>query len=72
MVNAYEANKTRSNLGVEYTNIHACPDECILYSVVNVDVTECPKCHDFDERKGRMVNRGLIFRPKLCGIPQSF
>ncbi|XP_074373709.1 uncharacterized protein LOC141714066 [Apium graveolens] len=43
-VNAYEAKKTLSNLGLEYTKFHAFPNDCILYRDVNVDATECPKC----------------------------
>ncbi|XP_074341881.1 uncharacterized protein LOC141679277 [Apium graveolens] len=43
-VNAYEAKKTLSNLGLEYTKFHACPNECVLYRGVNETASECPKC----------------------------
>ncbi|XP_074338682.1 uncharacterized protein LOC141676833 [Apium graveolens] len=42
--NAYEAKKTLSDLGLEYTKYHSCPNNCILYRGVNVDASECPKC----------------------------
>lgn len=43
-VNAYEAKKTLSDLGLEYIKFHACPNDCILYRGVNVDASKCPKC----------------------------
>ena len=43
-VNAYEAKKSLSNLGLEYIKIHSCPNECILYGGVNENALECPKC----------------------------
>ena len=43
-VNAYEAKKTLSNLGLEYIKFHACPNECVLYRGVNESASECPKC----------------------------
>ncbi|XP_017217105.1 uncharacterized protein LOC108194662 [Daucus carota subsp. sativus] len=44
-VNAYEAKKTLSNLGLEYVKFHACPNECVLYRGVHQYSSECPKCH---------------------------
>nr|XP_017229022.1 PREDICTED: uncharacterized protein LOC108204204 [Daucus carota subsp. sativus] len=43
-VNSYEAKKTLSNLGLEYTKFHACPNECVLYRGVYETASECPKC----------------------------
>ncbi|XP_074356129.1 uncharacterized protein LOC141695813 [Apium graveolens] len=43
-VNAYEAKKTLSDLGLEYIKFHACPNNCILYRVINLNASECPKC----------------------------
>ncbi|XP_017227964.2 uncharacterized protein LOC108203507 [Daucus carota subsp. sativus] len=43
-LNAYEAKKTLSNLGLEYIKFHACPNECVLYRRVNESASECPKC----------------------------
>ncbi|XP_074336488.1 uncharacterized protein LOC141673639 [Apium graveolens] len=42
--NTYKAKKTLSDLGLEYIKYHSCPNNCILYRGVNVDVSECPKC----------------------------
>ena len=36
--------KTLSNLGLEYSKFHACPNECILYRGVNENASKCPKC----------------------------
>ncbi|XP_074322988.1 uncharacterized protein LOC141659944 [Apium graveolens] len=44
-VNAYEAKKTLSDLGLEYIKFHACPNNCILYRCINLNGSECPKCH---------------------------
>ncbi|XP_074373820.1 uncharacterized protein LOC141714187 [Apium graveolens] len=43
-VNAYEANETLSDLGLEYIKFHACPNNCILYKGINLNESECPKC----------------------------
>ncbi|XP_074377881.1 uncharacterized protein LOC141719401 [Apium graveolens] len=42
--NAYEAKKTLSNLGLDYTKFHVCSNECVLYMSVNETASECPKC----------------------------
>ncbi|XP_074352501.1 uncharacterized protein LOC141691634 [Apium graveolens] len=44
-VNAYEAKKTLTHLGLEYIKFHACPNNCILYRGINLNASECPKCH---------------------------
>ena len=44
-VNAYEAKKTLSNLGLDYIKIHSCPNDCILYRGMYVDASKCPKCY---------------------------
>jgi hypothetical protein len=41
---SYEAKKTLATLGLEYTKIHACPRDCILYRKEWSDSTTCPKC----------------------------
>ncbi|XP_074354117.1 uncharacterized protein LOC141693004 [Apium graveolens] len=43
-VNAYEAKKTLSDLGLEYIKFHACPNNCILYRGINLNASECLKC----------------------------
>jgi hypothetical protein len=40
----YEAKKTLSALGMDYTKIHACPNDCILYRKEFADETKCPRC----------------------------
>ncbi|XP_024200594.1 uncharacterized protein LOC112203928 [Rosa chinensis] len=40
----YEAEKTLSQLGMEYEKIHACPNDCILYRQQHVDAIICPTC----------------------------
>ncbi|XP_024195814.1 uncharacterized protein LOC112198969 [Rosa chinensis] len=40
----YDAKKTLSALGMDYTKIHACPNDCILYRKEYVDETKYPRC----------------------------
>ncbi|RVW11754.1 hypothetical protein CK203_089799 [Vitis vinifera] len=40
----YEAKKTLNALGMEYKKIHACPNDCILYSNELNDASSCPTC----------------------------
>ncbi|XP_024177982.1 uncharacterized protein LOC112183897 [Rosa chinensis] len=40
----YEAKKSLSALGMDYTKIHACPNDCILYRKQYADDTICPTC----------------------------
>ncbi|XP_062014257.1 uncharacterized protein LOC133730737 [Rosa rugosa] len=40
----YEAKKTLSALGTDYTKIHACPNDCILYRKQYADEMCCPTC----------------------------
>ncbi|XP_017239302.2 uncharacterized protein LOC108212082 [Daucus carota subsp. sativus] len=44
-VNAYEAKKNLSDLGLDYIKIHACPNDCILYRGVYSEGSKCPKCN---------------------------
>ncbi|XP_059281239.1 uncharacterized protein LOC132034924 [Lycium ferocissimum] len=44
-VSFYEAKKTINKLGLNYTKIHACPNDCILYfGEDNEGLQECKKC----------------------------
>ncbi|XP_074374165.1 uncharacterized protein LOC141714550 [Apium graveolens] len=43
-VNAYEAKKTLSDLGLEYIKFHAFPNNCVLYRGINLNASKCPKC----------------------------
>ncbi|XP_028802762.1 uncharacterized protein LOC114757826 [Neltuma alba] len=40
----YEAKKILSRMGMGYEKIHACPNDCILYTEEYADLNECPKC----------------------------
>ena len=42
--NHYEARKMIRKLGLEYKNIHACPNGCILYKEEHADLSTCPEC----------------------------
>ncbi|XP_074373719.1 uncharacterized protein LOC141714076 [Apium graveolens] len=43
-LNVYAVKKTLSDLGLEYIEFHACPNNCILYRGINLNASECPKC----------------------------
>ena len=40
----YAAAKTIRKLGMNYNNIHACPDGCVLYDREHAELNECPMC----------------------------
>ena len=40
----YYAKKLMCPLGLEYTKIHACPNDCVLYRKENAKLDACPKC----------------------------
>jgi hypothetical protein len=40
----YAAAKTIRKLGMNYNNIHACPDGCVLYEGDISELNACPKC----------------------------
>ncbi|XP_021737574.1 uncharacterized protein LOC110704105 [Chenopodium quinoa] len=40
----YYAKKLMCPLGLEYTKIHACPNDCVLYRKDNEKLDACPKC----------------------------
>ncbi|XP_057723471.1 uncharacterized protein LOC130939378 [Arachis stenosperma] len=40
----YEARKTIRKLGIEYTKIDACPNDCMLYRGDDENLTRCKKC----------------------------
>ncbi|XP_024178950.2 uncharacterized protein LOC112184960 [Rosa chinensis] len=40
----YEAKKTLSSLGMDYTKIHARPNDCVLYRKEYIDAIKCPTC----------------------------
>ena len=40
----YTTAKTIRKLGMNYNNIHACPDGCVLYEDDHAKLNACPKC----------------------------
>ncbi|KAL8093735.1 hypothetical protein AgCh_035571 [Apium graveolens] len=44
-VNAYEAKKNLSDLGLDYIKFHACPSDWILYRGIYSESSKCPKCN---------------------------
>lgn len=40
----YAAAKTIRKLGLDYNNIHACPDGCVLYEDDHAELQTCPQC----------------------------
>ena len=43
--------KTLSSLGMEYKKIHACPNDCIMYSDRHKDAKTCPNVLNQDGRQ---------------------
>ena len=41
----YEAKKTINKLGLNYTKIHVCPNDCVLYWGNDENKETCKKCH---------------------------
>ena len=41
----YEAKKIINKLGLNYTKIHACPNDCMLYWGDDANREECKRCH---------------------------
>nr|XP_017239523.1 PREDICTED: uncharacterized protein LOC108212306 [Daucus carota subsp. sativus] len=62
-VNAYEAKKILSNLGLEYVKFHACPNECVLYRGVHQNSSECLKCHLSRWKVGKDRKDGQMRHP---------
>ena len=43
-ITRYAPRKSICRLGLQYNNIHACPNECILYDDEYTTYDGCPKC----------------------------
>ena len=41
-----EAQEVLKAVGLDYTTIHACPGDCILYYGAYEHIQECPICHE--------------------------
>ncbi|BBN67204.1 hypothetical protein Prudu_8S000300 [Prunus dulcis] len=57
----YEAKKILSALGMSYEEIHACPNDCILYRKDYEDSTNCPTCgvSRWKEGKDAILKEGV-------------
>lgn len=42
----YETKKTLRDLGLGYTCIHACKNDCMLFWKENENIEICPQCND--------------------------
>lgn len=40
----YVARRSIRKLGLNYNNVHACPDGCVLFEEEHADLDSCPKC----------------------------
>ena len=49
----YETKKVLYSLGMEYTKIHACPNDCILYRKENANLESCPRCNESRWKPGK-------------------
>ena len=67
----YEAKKTLNALGMEYENIHACPNDCILYRNEFQGASSCPTCgmSRWKANKARMRNTKRIHVKVLWYFP---
>nr|XP_033511247.1 uncharacterized protein LOC104093175 isoform X2 [Nicotiana tomentosiformis] len=69
----YEAKKVLCDLGLGYTKIDACRNDCILYWRDYADVQACPKCGKsrwkFEEHRGTKVAHKILrhfpIKPRL-------
>ncbi|KAI5350198.1 hypothetical protein L3X38_003089 [Prunus dulcis] len=57
----YEAKKTLCALGLSYEQMHACPNDCILYRKEYEDLTNCPTCgiSRWKEGKDSILKEGV-------------
>ncbi|RYR12254.1 hypothetical protein Ahy_B04g069782 [Arachis hypogaea] len=56
----YEVRKTIRKLGIEYTKIDACPNDCMLYRGDDENLTRCKKCRC--SRWKQKTKKGFIVR----------
>ncbi|XP_075113362.1 uncharacterized protein LOC107776664 [Nicotiana tabacum] len=69
-VSFYEAKKTINKLGLNYTKIHACPNDCMLYFGEDEGLQECKKCKTYrwkDNKKKQptKILRYFPLKPRL-------
>lgn len=58
----YAARKTIQKLGLNYNNIHACPDGCVLYEDEHADLNTCPHCFKSRWMEGRNCIPAKVIR----------
>jgi len=63
----YNARQSIRKLGLNYNNIHACPDGCVLFEDEHVALQSCPKCS-----KSRWIQGSTTISAKLFVIFHSF
>ncbi|XP_019238267.1 PREDICTED: uncharacterized protein LOC109218359 [Nicotiana attenuata] len=66
----YEAKKTINKLGLNYTKIHACPNDCMLYFGENEGLQECKRCKssrwkDNKKKQPAKILRYVPLKPRL-------
>ncbi|XP_057760053.1 uncharacterized protein LOC130980381 [Arachis stenosperma] len=66
----YEAKKTINKLGLNYTKIPACPNDCMLYWGEDEDLQECKRCKtskwsDAKKKKPAKILRYFPLKPRL-------
>ncbi|XP_057723796.1 uncharacterized protein LOC130939727 [Arachis stenosperma] len=66
----YEAKKTINKLGLNYTKIPACPNDCMLYWGKDEDLQECKRCKtskwsDAKKKKPAKILRYFPLKPRL-------
>ena len=58
----YEAKKTINKLGLNYTKIPACPNDCMLYWGEDEDLQECKRCKTSKWKDNRKKKPAKILR----------
>ncbi|XP_020962817.1 uncharacterized protein LOC107609485 [Arachis ipaensis] len=66
----YEAKKIINKLGLNYTKIPACPNDCMLYWGEDEDLQECKRCKtskwsDAKKKKSAKILRYFPLKPRL-------
>nr|XP_029144822.1 uncharacterized protein LOC112708962 [Arachis hypogaea] len=66
----YKAKKTINKLGLNYTKIPACPNDCMLYWEEDEDLQECKRCKtskwsDAKKKKPAKILRYFPLKPRL-------
>jgi len=63
----YDAKKILCPMDIEYTRIHACPNDCILYKKEFEDLRKCPKCVlSWNKQKRNSEDSGQIEKEKFA------